>query len=125
MQAETLLLTGSKSWPCFIGSIQVLSSIGHQSNCSIHSKFIKEKGLLMHKETICVQSGTYHDAETCGVNTPIFTSSAYEYLDREDVPYPRYFNTPNQGAVIHKLSKLEGAEDGVLFSSGMKSPEIK
>lgn len=73
----------------------------------------------MHKETICVQSGTYHDAVTRGVNTPIFTSSAYEYLDREDVPYPRYFNTPNQGAVIHKLCELEGAEGGVLFSSGM------
>jgi cystathionine beta-lyase/cystathionine gamma-synthase len=73
----------------------------------------------MHKDTICVQSGTYHDAETRGVNTPIFTSSSFEYLDRENVPYPRYFNTPNQGVVIHKLCQLEEAEDGVLFSSGM------
>jgi len=40
-------------------------------------------------------------------------------LEREDCPYPRYFNTPNQEAVVRKLCALEGAEDGVLFSSGM------
>lgn len=73
----------------------------------------------MNKETMCVQSGTYHDTATGGVNTPIFTSSSFEYLDREDCPYPRYFNTPNQEAVVRKLCALEGAEDGVLFSSGM------
>ncbi|MCX5851721.1 MAG: PLP-dependent aspartate aminotransferase family protein [Deltaproteobacteria bacterium] len=73
----------------------------------------------MKKETICVQSGTYHDLATRGVNTPIFTSSSFEYLEREDCPYPRYFNTPNQEAVVRKLCALEGAEDGVLFSSGM------
>jgi len=73
----------------------------------------------MNKETICVRSGTYHDAATGGVNTPIFTSSSFEYIDREDCPYPRYFNTPNQDAVVRKVCALEGAEDGVLFSSGM------
>jgi cystathionine beta-lyase len=73
----------------------------------------------MKKETLCVQAGTYHDAATRGVNTPIFTSSSFEYLGREDTPYPRYFNTPNQDAVVQKLCALEGAQDGVLFSSGM------
>jgi cystathionine beta-lyase/cystathionine gamma-synthase len=73
----------------------------------------------MQKETQCVHAGTYHDARTRGVNTPIFTSSSYEYLDREETPYPRYFNTPNQAAVVEKLCALEGGEDGVLFSSGM------
>ena len=42
----------------------------------------------MHKETLSVQSGTYHDAATRGINTPIFTSSSYEYLDRQNCPYP-------------------------------------
>ena len=73
----------------------------------------------MKKETLCIHSGTYHDGVTRGVNTPIFTSSAYEYLDREETVYPRYFNTPNQTAVVEKLCALEGGEDGVLFSSGM------
>jgi cystathionine beta-lyase len=73
----------------------------------------------MKKETLCVHSGTYRDDTTGGINTPIFTSSATSYLDREKAPYPRYFNTPNQEAVVAKLCALEGAEAGVLFSSGM------
>ena len=73
----------------------------------------------MHQETLCVHNGTYHDSATRGVNTPIFTSSSFEYLDRENCPYPRYFNTPNQDAVVRKMSSLEAGEDGVLFSSGM------
>jgi len=73
----------------------------------------------MKKETQCVHSGSLHDSAIGGINTPIFTSSAFEYLDREDIPYPRYFNTPNQKAVVEKLCALEGAEDGILFSSGM------
>ncbi len=73
----------------------------------------------MKKETLCVHSGTYRDDITGGINTPIFTSSATSYLDREKAPYPRYFNTPNQEAVVSKLCALEGAQAGVLFSSGM------
>jgi cystathionine beta-lyase/cystathionine gamma-synthase len=73
----------------------------------------------MKKETQCVHSGGFRDSVTRGINTPIFTSSAYEYLDRENCPYPRYFNTPNLDAVVRKACALEGAEDGVLFSSGM------
>lgn len=73
----------------------------------------------MHKSTQCVHSGSYVDTKTRGVNTPIFTSSSYEYLDRDDIPYPRYCNTPNQNAVIQKMCALEGAEAGVVFSSGM------
>jgi len=73
----------------------------------------------MKRETICVHGGTYHDSATGGINTPIFTSSATSYLDRDRAAYPRYFNTPNQEAVTAKLCALEGAEDGILFSSGM------
>ena len=66
----------------------------------------------MKKETQCIHSGGYRDIITRGLNTPIFTSSAYEYLDREACPYPRYFNTPNQEAVVRKMCALEGGEDG-------------
>jgi O-acetylhomoserine/O-acetylserine sulfhydrylase-like pyridoxal-dependent enzyme len=37
----------------------------------------------MHKETQCVHSGGLRDAETGGINSPIFTSTAAEYLGRE------------------------------------------
>ncbi|HIQ37714.1 MAG TPA: PLP-dependent transferase, partial [Desulfocapsa sulfexigens] len=73
----------------------------------------------MKLATQCVHEGTYFDPKTGGINTPIFTSSSFEYVDRENAHYPRYFNTPNQEAVTRKLCSLEGAEDGVLFSSGM------
>ena len=73
----------------------------------------------MKKQTQCVHSGTSMDPATGGINTPIYTSSAYRYLDSDGPPYPRYFNTPNQEAVIQKLCVLEQAEDGILFSSGM------
>lgn len=73
----------------------------------------------MKKHTQCVHSGTYKDKASRGVNTPVFTSSSFEYLDMPDNVYPRYFNTPNQKAVIEKLCALENAEDGLIFSSGM------
>lgn len=73
----------------------------------------------MRKETQCVHSGKYRDLAVRGANTPIFTSSAYEYLDTEQTLYPRYFNTPNQEAVVQKLCALEMAESGMIFSSGM------
>jgi len=73
----------------------------------------------MKKATQCVHSGTYRDPNTRGVNTPIFTSSSYEYLGIAENIYPRYFNTLNQKTVVAKLCALENAEDGLLFSSGM------
>ena len=73
----------------------------------------------MKKHSQCVHSGTYNDPGTKGVNTPIFTSSSFEYMDLPENIYPRYNNTPNQKAVISKLCALENAEDGLVFSSGM------
>jgi len=73
----------------------------------------------MKKVTQCVHSGTYVDQETRGLNTPIYTSSSFEYLDAPENVYPRYFNIPNQKTIIEKLCALENAEDGLVFSSGM------
>jgi len=73
----------------------------------------------MKKDTQCVHSGTHVDSETKGLNTPIYTSSSFEYLDAPENVYPRYFNIPNQKSIIEKLCALENAEDGLVFSSGM------
>ncbi len=73
----------------------------------------------MRKDTQCVHSGTRKDPHTRGLNTPIFTSSSFEYLDTPENVYPRYFNTPNQKSIVRKLCDLENAEEGLLFSSGM------
>jgi len=73
----------------------------------------------MKKQTMAVHKGTLKDAKTGGVNTPVYTSSAYDYLDRDETFYPRYFNTPNQAAVGKKIAALENAQEGLVFSSGM------
>jgi cystathionine beta-lyase len=78
------------------------------------------KGLIiMHKNTQCVHSGSRVDPATGGLNTPIYPSSAFKYMDMLENTYPRYYNTPNQKTVVEKLCALEAAEDGILFSSGM------
>jgi cystathionine beta-lyase len=73
----------------------------------------------MQKPTQCVHSGNVRDKSTRGLNTPIYPSSSFEYGDTPENIYPRYYNTPNQKAVVEKLCALEGAADGLLFSSGM------
>ena len=54
-----------------------------------------------------------------GLNTPMLSSSAIEYLDDSEVRYPRYFNLLNHDVVAGKMSALEGAESGLVTSSGM------
>jgi len=54
-----------------------------------------------------------------GINSPIYTSTSFEYIDQPDTVYPRYLNTPNEKAVARKIASLEEAESALVFSSGM------
>lgn len=69
------------------------------------------------KLTLSVHAGSIGDPLYGGVVTPIYPSAAYDY--ETEVRYPRYYNTPNQKAVVEKLVALENGEDGLIFSSGM------
>ena len=71
------------------------------------------------KATQAVHAGSQFDEKTSGVNTPIYPSTAYEYLKSGEVVYPRYYNTPNQNFLVEKLCALEGADYGMVYSSGM------
>ena len=73
----------------------------------------------MKKATQAVRAGTRHDKNMGGLNTPMLPSSAIEYLDDSEVRYPRYFNLLNHNVVAEKMSVLEGAEAGLVTSSGM------
>lgn len=68
--------------------------------------------------SICVHTGAIKDKAFGGVNSPIYTSSAYNYRDGK-VIYPRYYNTPNQDIISKKIAALEHGEAGLVFSSGM------
>ena len=46
-------------------------------------------------------------------------ATAYAYDEVEVTRYPRYFNTPNQVGLAKKIAALEGAEQGIIFGSGM------
>lgn len=70
--------------------------------------------------TQAVHAGTYHDRETGGACSPVFTSTAFAFPNSaEENFYPRYFNTPNQQVVCRKIAALEQAESALVFGSGM------
>ncbi|MDZ4714056.1 MAG: PLP-dependent aspartate aminotransferase family protein [Cytophagales bacterium] len=69
------------------------------------------------KHTLAVHAGSLGDRLYGGRVSPIYPASAYDY--EQEVRYPRYFNTPNQKAVVEKMAALENAEDGLMFSTGM------
>jgi cystathionine beta-lyase/cystathionine gamma-synthase len=69
------------------------------------------------KLTQSVHTGSHGDPQYKGLVTPIYPSSAYDY--DSEVLYPRYYNTPNQKAVVEKMAALENGGDGLMFASGM------
>jgi cystathionine beta-lyase/cystathionine gamma-synthase len=71
------------------------------------------------KLTTSVHAGSLHDSTYGGIVSPIFPSAAYDYEERSETQYPRYFNTPNQKAVAAKIAALENAQEGLVFSSGL------
>jgi cystathionine beta-lyase len=54
-----------------------------------------------------------------GLNTPIVTSTAFDYSRDDQVRYPRYMNTPNHRVVAARIAALEGAEAALVTASGM------
>ena len=73
----------------------------------------------MKKASQAVHAGRKRELNFGGINTPVFHSSAIEYLDDSEVRYPRYFNTLNSLVVAEKIAALENAEAALVTSSGM------
>ena len=70
-------------------------------------------------KTLCVHEGEIKDIQFKGSTSPLFMSTSYAFDDVDIKQYPRYFNTPNQRALVKKISSLEHAETGLIFTSGM------
>ena len=75
--------------------------------------------MTLDAATRAVHAGTAPDRETGGLNTPIISSTAFDYVNQDQVRYPRYFNTLNGGVVEAKTAALEHTEDALLLSSGL------
>ncbi len=69
--------------------------------------------------TQCVHTGELKDTQHHGAISPLYMATSYAFNDVAIKQYPRYFNTPNQRGVAEKIAALEGAEQGMIFSSGM------
>lgn len=70
-------------------------------------------------ETACVHAGHERGPAEQGLNTPIVTSTAFDYSRDDQVRYPRYMNTPNHRVVANRIAALEGAEAAFVTASGM------
>jgi len=70
-------------------------------------------------ETACVHAGHERGPAGQGLNTPIVTSTAFDYTRDDQVRYPRYLNTPNHRVVANRIAALEGAEAAFVTASGM------
>lgn len=68
--------------------------------------------------TVCLHAGALSLGPAFGVNTPVVTSSAFNYR-AEGVRYPRYHNTLNHDVVAARIAALEGAQAGLVTASGM------
>lgn len=69
-------------------------------------------------DTACVHAGEQHGDSRFGLNTPIVTSTAFDYR-QEGVRYPRYVNALNHEVAAGKIAALEGAEAARVTASGM------
>lgn len=69
-------------------------------------------------ETQCIHAGAGDFPAPFGLNTPIITSSAFDYR-ADHVRYPRYHNTLNHDIVAARLAALEGGEAALVTASGM------
>ena len=69
-------------------------------------------------ETQCIHAGAGDFPAPYGINTPIVTSSAFDYR-ADHVRYPRYHNTLNHDIVAARLAALEGGEAALVTASGM------
>ena len=79
--------------------------------------------------TKCVHAGERRQKPEGSISAPIFTAATYTFESTADLlkfvdgheireEYGRYGN-PNERSVEAKLAALEGAEDAILYSSGM------
>ena len=72
---------------------------------------MKKKGF----NTSSVHDGELTDNIYNGAISPLYMSTVYDYMGDKQMPYPRYFNTPNQLNLSKKIAALENCEKGLLF----------
>ena len=86
----------------------------------LRTPFVSVTRPSLRASTLCIHAGTHADAATGSVGSPVFTSTTYAFPNpTNENLYPRFFNTPNQRVINHKLAALEQGEAALVFGSGM------
>lgn len=70
-------------------------------------------------DSLCVHASDILTDPYQGAINPIHIATSYPYENVLIKRYPRYFNTPGQEALNHKLAALENTEAALVFGSGM------
>ncbi|MGK9126631.1 aminotransferase class I/II-fold pyridoxal phosphate-dependent enzyme [Olivibacter sp. SA151] len=73
---------------------------------------------MKNVKTLCVHP-VDEEREKGAVTASISTSTAYSYLEEDQLRYPGFYSTYNQERLGEIISKLEGGCWGMVFSSGM------
>jgi cystathionine beta-lyase/cystathionine gamma-synthase len=68
--------------------------------------------------TQCIHAGAGDFPDAFGINTPVITSTAFNYRTGH-VRYPRYYNSLNHEVVATRLAALEGGETALITTSGL------
>jgi cystathionine beta-lyase/cystathionine gamma-synthase len=86
-----------------------------------HASSEQGKPCTLGASSQCLHSGEWLDSVTDGAVTPIFMASSNGGFTPENPTmfYPRYLNMPNHQVLSQRLSRLEGAEQAFITSSGM------
>lgn len=70
-------------------------------------------------ETLCVHPLDKPANFLGSVTSAVFPSVAYNYLDPEELQYPGFYSNYNQKRLGQIIARLEHADWGIIFSSGM------
>lgn len=74
---------------------------------------------MTNNETQCVHQLVGSANSTFGVTSAMFTSTAYDSSESDDLVYPVFFSTTNQQRLGAIAAKLEGGAWCLAFNSGM------
>lgn len=70
-------------------------------------------------KTLCIHPLDKNQRDENAATAAVHPTTAYNYLDQEELQYPGFYSTYNQKRLAKIIAKLEEGNWGLIFSSGM------
>jgi cystathionine beta-lyase len=74
---------------------------------------------MKKQDTLCIHPVDNNGNDSKSVTSAIYPSTAYYYMEEDELTYPGFFSTYNQKRLGEIVAKLERGVWGLAFSSGM------